>query len=150
MLIGVKWSDINPWKNISRIQLLSDDRRNCKSPRCCLVLARWIDYRETLECVGLSNNRKDIWNFVTRGITFEFYISEITFRFGVLVVQFIELLVIRGCKAAFWSDIYDQTHVASVSDNGQMFHYILLSTCINIGDTAEFMLTWTKGPPPPW
>lgn len=102
-----------------------------------------------LECADLSNNRKDIWNFVIRGITFDFYISEITFRFGVFVVQFIELLVIRGCKAAFWSDIYDQTHVALVSDDGQMFYYPF-DNMFNIGDTAEFMLTWTKGPPPPW
>lgn len=57
-------------------------------------------------------------------------IAEITFRFSVLVVQFVEFFVIRGCKTAFRSDIYDQTHVALISDDGQMFHYILLTTYI--------------------
>lgn len=59
-----------------------------------------------------------------------FALIEITFRFGVLVVQFVEFLVIRGCKTAFWSDIYDQTHVALISNDGQMFYYILLTTYI--------------------
>lgn len=49
-------------------------------------------------------------------IAFNFPVMwEVTFRFSILVVQFVQFFVIRCCEAAFRGDVYDQAHVIFVS-----------------------------------